>query len=241
METNNQEDKAKLDDLQKQLDALQVEKDDVGRKLDSMPGPFDGNTALPIDRLASEATSEEIERAQVVRDPWAGKNALKILSHPPGRRLQWISPQYRERRGMRGWEPVRFDDAIGRELHKYITDPPTRMEGLADIGSVVRRGDVVLASIDEGIFQARRQRGLDRANRNLRGAAGRGQQQVGPHGRTTDSGLTDDNNSQFRQARPAPGFISPQRLEEYRRAARGNVETDEKIEVTGRRLFDDPR
>jgi hypothetical protein len=134
---------------------------------------------------------------------------------------------------------VRYDDAIGRELHLYINDPPSRMEGMVDIGQVVRRGDVVLAWIDEGIFDARIKRGQDKANRGLQAGAGRDNRKFGKHGQMIGRGLEDDHDSKYRRARPAPGFISPKRLDDYRRAARGTVE-DSQIAVEGRRLFDDP-
>ncbi len=229
-----------LADLQSQLDAIQSEQTELAAeiaKLPALPTRFDGSTELPTDRPASQATPEEIERAQVVRDPWAGRNALQILKHPPGKRLQWISPEYRKRRGMRGWAAVQHDDAIGRELHLYINDPPSRMEGLADIGTVVRRGDVVLAWIDEGIFRARLRQGQDKANRRLADGATRGNSPIGKHGRTIGQGLSDDADSKYRRAKPAPGFISPRRLAEYRAAAVGTAE-DGRIAVEGRRLFD---
>lgn len=227
------EDANRLEQMQQELDALQKQRDEVAAQL---PGAGDGSTALPEDRPASEATDEEIQRAQVVRDPWSGRNALKILRHPPGKRLQWISPNYRERRGMRGWEAVRYDDAIGRELDLYITDPPSRMEGLIDLGSVVRRGDVVLAWIDEGIFQARIQAGQEKANRNLKKGSGRGNTNYGAHGRSTDEGLRDDSDPRYRLK--TAGTISPRRLDEYKRAAVGTHE-DPRITVQGRRLFPD--
>jgi hypothetical protein len=225
-------DRDRLEQMQRELDSLQKEKDEIALVL---PGRGDGSTALPEDHLASEATVEEIERAKVVRDPWAGQNAMKILVHPPGKHLQWISPDYRERRGMRGWTAVRYDDAIGRELHRYVTDPPSRMEGLVELGSVVRRGDVVLAWIDEGIFQSRILKGQEKANRNLRKGAGRGNQRIGEHGQSTDDGLRDDSNPRYRTR---PGTVSPRRLEEYRENAKGTVE-DQRITVEGRRLFPD--
>ncbi len=231
---------SKIAKMQEQLDAIQNEQQSLESQIAALPRKFDTSVALPTDRLASQATPDEVERAQVLRDPWAGQNALQILRHPPGKRLQWINPQYREKRGMRGWNPVRYDDAIGRELHLYINDPPSRMEGLMDIGQVVRRGDVVLAWIDEGIFQARIARGQERAHRGMKSGAARDNKKFGAHGKTFGRGLEDDPDPKYRRARPAPGFISPQRLEEYRQAAVGTV-NDPRITVEGRRLFDEPR
>lgn len=231
----------KLEEAQRALDALQAvqaEQAEVAAQIVAMPRKYDGSTTLPQDHTASQATSSEIERAQVLRDPWAGQDALEILRHPPGKRLQWISPQYRERRGMRGWEPVRHDDAIGRELHLYINDPPSRMEGMAQLTEVVRRGDVVLAWIDEGIYQSRRDTSLRKANRNLNQATQRGNQPVGKFGRTTDEGLRDDPDSKYRY-KPRPGMVSPRTGADYRNQAKGTVH-DDRIAVEGRRLFGEP-
>ena len=80
----------KLAELQGQLDAIQTEQGELAVQIAAMPTKYDGSTVLPTDHTASQATVDEVERAQVVRDPWAGQNALQILRHPPGKRLQWI-------------------------------------------------------------------------------------------------------------------------------------------------------
>lgn len=227
-------------DMQKQLDALQAEQAEIGQKLASLPGPGDGSVALPEDRPASMATDEEIAKAQVIRDPWSGQDALKILRHPPGKHLQWICPNYRERRGMRGWNPVRYDDAIGRELDKYITEPPSRMEGLIELGDVVRRGDVVLAWIDEGIYNARIQQGRAKAHRAITSNAARGNKKFGMHGQSVGDGLQDDQDPGFRR-RYRKGLITPRTRAEYEARAQGSARNleDSQVKVEGRRLFGD--
>ena len=227
-------DKKSTADLQAELDALQTEAAEIKAE---MPGVFDGSIGLPQDRKASEATEEEIARAQVLRDPWDTTNALKILAEPPGKVLRWISPAYRANgRGMRGWTPVRYDDAIGRELDLYIPDPPSRMQGMVDLGDVVRRGDVILCWLDEGIYRKRRHKNDSKTNDKLRAAAGHKNKPFGKHGSTYGAGLRDDEDPDFREPRPAPGFVSKTRMDEqqvqdrYRKGGK----------VPGRSMFSRP-
>jgi hypothetical protein len=231
----------RLAELQKQLDEVQSKQEDLKQQLDDMPSAADGSTALPGDgRLASQATPEEIERARVLRDPWAGSNAMEILCNPPGKVLRWINPISRAGRGMRGWTAVRYDDPIGREIDKYIKEPPNRMVGLAEISEVVRRGDMVLAWIDEGIQLARRDAIFSKNHRATLAAADHGQREF-KGGRSIGGGLRDDPDHGYRE-RPRRGMVSQQRLNDYRSRARGDARNpdDKQIRVTGRRLFDDP-
>lgn len=191
-----------------------------------------GTTALPNDRLASELTEEEIEQARVLRDPWAGKSAMTILRHPPGKRLNWKSPRFRDQHGPRGWVAVQHDDAIGRELNLYLLDPPIKLANQTD--NLVRRGDVVLSYIDEGIFLARQNHRFEKANRGIRKAAQHGQAQYGAAGRTFGEGLRDDNNS--KEQATARGFASPRTREDYERLSQ---ESQAGRKVPGRRMFDD--
>jgi hypothetical protein len=133
---------------------------------------------------------------------------------------------------MRGWTAVQHDDAIGRELHLYVTDPPSRMEGSAKQDNIVRRGDAILGWIDEGIWLARQNRRVDKSNRAL--MKDKTQQQFGPNGRTYGDGVSDDPRP---RERSAPGFISPKRLAEYRERAKGTI-TDSQIVTPGRRMLD---
>lgn len=239
MTTESNDREQRLQEMQAKLDAAQAEQVDVANKIAALPGKFDESIPLPEDRKASESTADEVERALVVRDPWAGRNALQILRHPPGKRLRWISPTGREGRGMRGYTAVRYDDAIGRELDLYIVEPPSRMEGLTEIGAVVRRGDVVLAWIDEGIAVSRERDVRLRTSRGTRTAMARGQKEFGPHGRSIGDGLEDDPDPSYRQ-RPAPGFVSPKRAADYRANAQGDARNprDTRIAVEGRNLLE---
>lgn len=101
---------------------------------------------------------------QVAYDPFDSQNPHKILSDPPGFKLGWKSPVYRDGgRGWRGWVAVEYDDEIGRNLNRYLLDPPRRMEHAVD--NYVRRGDSVLCYIERGIWEARQKRRTDLAAR----------------------------------------------------------------------------
>lgn len=119
-----------------------------------------------LEAVASQKAAEEdpgptrfgvrVKEGQVLRDPFSTQNPHQIRKHPPGKRLHWCNPAVRDRRGWRGWVPVRYDDEIGKNLGLYITDPPTRMEGVAGIDGYVRRGsDSILCVIDEEIWLSR--------------------------------------------------------------------------------------
>lgn len=109
-----------------------------------------------------EQTPQEPE---LLYDPFDSKNPHKIIDNPPGYRLGWKNPMYREKhRGWRGWITVSYDDEIGRNLSKYLLDPPRKMSHVDD--NLVRRGDVILCKLPEKMWLARQQRRVDRAARN---------------------------------------------------------------------------
>jgi hypothetical protein len=200
------------------------------------PAPTD-STPLPSDeRLASEATEDEVARAQILRDPFDTKNALKILTDPPGKKLRWLSVVYREMRNMKGWQPVRYDDPIGREIHKYIGEPPSRMFGSAEQDALVRRGDVFLAWIDEGIWLERQRKRSAEASRKISPHQTKVQNQIGLHGVTTDPGLQQDANP-YQLVRKAPGFVMPTE-QAYRDRAKGTVD-DPAQRVEGQNMFEE--
>lgn len=194
------------------------------------------STPLPVDRLASQAEDEEVARAEVVRDPFDATNALKILMDPPGKKLRWLSLAYREGKGMKGWTPVERDDAIGRELHRYIAEPPARMVGSADMDNIVRRGDVFLAWIDRGIWQARQNKRVSEAHRRISPHVSATQERYGNHAMTTDAGLKRDSNP-YQESRVAPGFVSRDQLD-YRARAKGTTD-DPRIRTSGRNMFEE--
>lgn len=105
-----------------------------------------------FDRLMG---TDQIERAVVVRDPSRGKNPTLILQEPPGKKLYWATPKLRDDLGWDHLVPVMFDDPIGREIERYLPEVPEMLAGSAKREGVIRRGDAVLAWIDEGIWEAR--------------------------------------------------------------------------------------
>ncbi len=93
----------------------------------------------------------------VLHDPFDVQNPHKFKAHPPGYRLGWINPTYRDGHRMwRGWDPVTFDDDVGQHLERYLQDPPRKMSHQTD--NLIRRGDVILCRLDISIWNARQQK-----------------------------------------------------------------------------------
>lgn len=226
-----------LADLEAKLAELKQQAADLQAVADAArPAPPVESTPLPGDRLASQATEEEVARAEVLRDPFDSTNALKILANPPGKMLRWLSLAYRDLRLMRGWQAVRYDDAIGRELHLYIGEPPARMVGTAALDNVVRRGDVFLAWIDRGIWLARQHAREAEAKRRIAGHVTKEQKPIGKYAKTTDAGLAADANP-YQEVRRAPHFIA-RNADAYRELAQGTIE-DPRIKAPGSNLFEE--
>lgn len=116
-----------------------------------------------VAHMSEQPAEPELGEPRVLRDPFDVQNPHKFIAHPPGLRLRWAYPTYREHRGWRGWEPVSYDDEIGKNLGRYLNDPPRRMEHRID--NLVRRGDTILCRIDEEIYLARQQRRTERAQK----------------------------------------------------------------------------
>lgn len=111
-------------------------------------------TELQADK--EESDLDIIERElKLLHDPFTTQNPLKILAHPPGKRLGWKSPELRKSRRMRGWTFVQWGDEIGRGLQEYIGEPPPRIAEHEQSDSLVRHGDLCLAWIDEEIYHSR--------------------------------------------------------------------------------------
>lgn len=113
----------------------------------------------------SEPTDSFDPTPKVLYDPYDSQNPHKFIAHPQGYKLGWKNAKFRENhRGWKGWRVVQYDDFIGRELHKYLLDPPRRMEHNVD--NVVRRGDdTILCYLEESLWRARQQKRTDRAQR----------------------------------------------------------------------------
>lgn len=148
----------RADDLIEILEAKDAaDKGSVGVALD-MRGRGDTQPAR---------TDDDLSEPEMIRDPYSSQNPHTFLSHPPGRRLGWINPKYRDgHRSWRGWEVVTYTDEIGQNLSEYLMDPPRRFEHADD--NTVRRGDSVLCSLDARYWELRQQERVDKANRYAR-------------------------------------------------------------------------
>jgi len=106
----------------------------------------------------------EVGDPVVAYDPFDAQNPHRILADPPGFKLGWKNPLYRDgNRGWRGWLAVTYDSEIGRNLKRYLLDPPRKMEHAVD--NYVRRGDSILCYLEADIWNARQQRRTDLASR----------------------------------------------------------------------------
>lgn len=123
-----------------------------------------GHAAVPQPRQGA-VHEQAPQEPTLLYDPFDSKNPHKIVKHPPGFRLGWKNPMYRENhRGWRGWVPVKYDSDVGRNLKSYLLDPPRKMAHQDD--DMVRRGDSILCMLPEDMWLARQQDRVDRANRN---------------------------------------------------------------------------
>jgi len=107
-------------------------------------------------------------------DPYENHNAFKVLGdiepcteYPDGAKVAWKNPEYRKRRGWRGWDVFEWGDKFtgekGELLTNYIPDPPEHMLAHKDIDQAVRRGDVVLARLPMNLWEARQQKRLSKS------------------------------------------------------------------------------
>lgn len=168
----------------------------------------DGNFVL-IDSRTGELVDEAVT-AKVLRDPLAGTNTQQIKAHPPGKRLYWCNERYREAsmggsRGWRGFVKVTFQDEIGKNLGKFIKDPPRRYEGSDQRDNFVRRGDTILCWLPVGIWLNRQKARVQKANRGITEAQAQ-QKLADTRGRLEGEGL-------HQAPRPRRGFVMPRESE----------------------------
>lgn len=168
---------AELNQLRTQVAEAQAAANEAQKRADwyeardreaSMDMDYDSGQSMPPEAVAPMPSpmSDELEVAdpKVVYDPFDSQNPHKILADPPGFKLGWKNPLYRDgHRGWRGWRAVEFDSEIGRNLKRYLLDPPRRMEHSVD--NYVRRGDSVLCFLEADIWEARQKRRTDLAAR----------------------------------------------------------------------------
>lgn len=144
-----------------------------------------------ISQSAAEGNPVEPE-VKMIRDPYAQLHPHKIISHPEGKILSWKGEAYRAKRGWRGWNAVQHDDEIGRELRKYLADPPTKMEGTNELDNYVRRGDSILSWIDEDIWHARQKARTDKDRQRTGAVTKSNNRQLMPGVTTTGEGVKTD-------------------------------------------------
>lgn len=155
--------------LESENEALREELELTKSKFELVEGRLDRTMEIVEDlQLSIEGTEKEsvpqITSMRVLNDPFSAQNPHEFLSQPPGFRLGWINPVYRNKhRTMMGWDPVQYDDSIGQNLGDYLLSPPSKMQDAID--NVVRRGDVILCRLPEEWYQARQQERTRKANR----------------------------------------------------------------------------
>lgn len=108
---------------------------------------------------------QAMQEPRLLYDPFDSKNPHKIVRNPSGYVLGWKNPMYRENhRGWRGWVPVDYDSEVGRDLKRYLLDPPRKMAHQDD--NLVRRGDAILCMLPIDMWEARQCDRVERASRN---------------------------------------------------------------------------
>ena len=163
-----------------------------------------------------ETDGEYIERdVNILHDPYDEKNAYQILSEIPGDDespegwvLGWKNPEYREKRGMRGWiEMEHGDNYCGKDdtlLKNYLNDPPERMVGAESIDSYVRRGGMILCRIPKNLWLARQQK-RTRDSQRKQTTAGSAREEILRDGvLITGAGLKDDYANRKKFGAPPP-------------------------------------
>ncbi len=135
-------------------------------------------------------------------DPYENTDdAHEIKAQPEGYRLYWCNPNYRERRGWRGWVPVEYDSEIGRNLSAYLNDPPIKMEGSKNFDNWVRRGaDSVLCYMPIGMWTRRQDVKREKNMRKLGSVRNQSNRSIRDGVSTYGPGLTDS-------VRPRKGFV----------------------------------
>jgi len=149
----------KLNEAEEAKAAAEDRAEELVDMLDAKDAEAKGLEVEPAPR-----TNEDLAEPAMIRDPFESQNPHTFLSHPPGYKLGWKNPKYRDgHRGWRSWLPVQYTDEIGQNLDRYLVDPPRRFEHADD--NTVRRGDSVLCMIDARYWARRQQVRIEKANR----------------------------------------------------------------------------
>jgi hypothetical protein len=154
--------------------------------------------------LASEIDGDAIASLSMLYDPSAGFTPVDFIAHPPGYKLYWADERLREERGWNQLVPVTFDDPIGRELSRYLPDPPKKFAATQKRDNRVRRGDAVLAAIPIGIWDQRQLRRTEKAARGVE--ASKNSQPISSNGKSV--GRVEGQGISH-TPRPRRGFVMP--------------------------------
>jgi hypothetical protein len=154
-------------ELKSQIETLREERSELLGSLNSLTERVDEmSNQMQATRESDGVYDPEPD---LVYDPFDEQNPHAIRNHPEGWVLSWKNPDYRAHRGWRGWVPVEHDDEIGQNLSNYLQDPPTRMEGMAQVDNYVRRGtDSILCKIPKDIWDARQRKRTQNAKQRFR-------------------------------------------------------------------------
>lgn len=164
-----------------------------------------------------QATTQTVlQEPEVLHDPFDPQNPHAIEKHPPGLRLGWKNPKYREdHRGWRGWRPVSYEDDIGKNLGQYINDPPRRMSHHLD--HLVRRGDSVLCILEDSIWRARQEQRTSKAMRFANAHAQDMQLNTSVQGQVAEVDVRDSGTHMVRRRMPAETMTQEEMSEQIRR------------------------
>lgn len=162
LETENAELKRRLDEAERRAEDNEARAENAAAEAEKLKAETQS-----VVRPQSEVHMQAKQEPELLYDPFDSKNPHKIVKNPPGYKLGWKNPHYRENhRSWRGWVPVTFDSDVGRNLKSYLLDPPRKMAHVTD--NLVRRGDSILCTLPEKIWEARQQKRVNRANRQSR-------------------------------------------------------------------------
>ena len=166
-------------------------------------------TELEAGRDGTEDDLFDEDQAQLLYDPFDSKNPFKVVGeiepceeYPEGAIVGWKSPAYRARRQWRGWTPFEYGDEYagkdGANLHKYIPDPPPRLDN-TDLDNFVRRGDVILSRLDKRIWESRQAKRIMESQQNMGKAGSRANTVLGEGVEIVGQGVS-------KSQRPRGGF-----------------------------------
>jgi len=118
-------------------------------------------------------------QVETIHDPFDDNNPFYISGSipadeefPEGQTLRWLAPSYRERKGLRGWIYMCWNDQYtgppdGSKLREYgISDPPAEVAQSQKTGTQVVRNGMILGRLDTRLWNARRRKAELKAERN---------------------------------------------------------------------------